>query len=403
MIRPTTRRGALALLACATTVVALQGIASPAAGAATTPTAHTNAAVTAAESAGAQTISGIESHVARDFAASLADPAWRAQVRAAALSGKDVSLNTLTAHGSTAAARALHTEVLTADRRIAVAKGLDSHIGALLSVRLGTKAMAGRLKPGTTPLVAATITGDKATSVAAYDAAGRSHTLSVHNAPTQAVYVVDIDVSKAAKAGMDVMRQTFTKAGLDASTLTANAAPAAGTAAHPATAKPADGGYWATKMDTVWLSNDEEPWIEGDAEIYSLVSGFGLDGVVRVDSVDMPYLNDDHTTYNPGQLIINWMNYKYDAVDMVMMESDGSTDYKALAQSIADALLTITDNGAYQPLVDAILNAIPDSWYTNDDDYVDSWYAITEQTSGTLYGAANNGWMTVEPYWVSAL
>ena len=57
-----------------------------------------------------------------------------------------------------------------------------------------------------------------------------------------------------------------------------------------------------------------------------------------------------------------------------MMEDDGDTNYEALAQAIADALLTITDQGVYIPLVDAILNAIPSSWWTNDPDYVDSWY-----------------------------
>ena len=75
----------------------------------------------------------------------------------------------------------------------------------------------------------------------------------------------------------------------------------------------------------------------------------------------------------------------------------------AIAQAIADALLTITDNGAYQPLVDAILNAIPSSWYSNDDDYVDSWYTLARTDNGTRYGARGNGWMTLEPYFVQEL
>jgi hypothetical protein len=399
--RPTARRGALTLVVAASTLAALQGIVSPAAGAATPKTAP--AASTAVKANGGTAVSTIEQRTARALAASLADPAWRAQVRSAALASKEVDLSALTGRATTKAGRDLESAVSTADRQIATAKGLDQSIGSLLRLRLGTQAMAKELKPGTTPLVAATLTDDKAATVTAYDTKGRTHTLSAQTAPKQAVYVVDIDVSKATSAGMSVMQKTFTKAGLHSSALTASAAPAAAPA-RAANVKPLDdSGYWATKMDTVWLSDDEEPWVEGDAEIYSLVSGFGLDGTVRVDSVDMPYLNDDHTTYNPGQLIINWSNYKYDAVDLVMMESDTNTNYEALAQSIADALLYITDNGAYQPLVDAILNAIPSDWYTNDDDYVDSWYAITEQTSGTLYGAANNGWMTVEPYWVSAL
>ncbi len=392
MKRPTTRRSALALIVCATSVAALQGIASPMAGAAThkTPVAQPVSAV-----------NRLESQTARALAASLADPAWRAQVRTAALGSKEVDLSALTGKATAQAGKQLASAVTKADQGIATAKGLDKSIGSLLRLRLGTQAMAKELKPGTEPLVAAAITGHQAKTVTAYDAQGVKHTLSVQTAPKQAVYVIDLDVSKANAVGMKAFSKTLNAAGIQSGTQVAGIGST--TQKKASAVRPAADGYWATKMDTVWLSNDEEPWIEGDAEIYSLVSGFGLDGVVRVDSVDMPYLDNDHTTYNPGQLIINWSNFKYNALDLVMMESDGSTNYQALAQAIADALLTITDNGAYQPLVDAVLNAIPSSWYSNDDDYVDSWYAITEQTSGTIYGAANNGWMTVEPYWVSAL
>ena len=58
------------------------------------------------------------------------------------------------------------------------------------------------------------------------------------------------------------------------------------------------------------------------------------------------------------------------------------------------------DGGAYQPLVSAILNAIPTSWYTDDPDYVDSWYTLSTSSSGRLYGAAGNGWLDVVPYFV---
>jgi Protein of unknown function (DUF3103) len=392
---PITRRGALALAVCAATVAALQGMASSVAAAgqpASTPAAATTAAPAVARA---------EAQAARSFAASLTDPAWRAQVRSAALATHEVDLSALTAAATANAGRALAPEVAAADRRIATAKGLDKSVGSLLRLRLGTQAMAGQLRPGTLPLVAAAVTDGKAATVTAYDAQGRSRTLSARTAPAQAVYVIDIDVSKAAAAGMKLVSTTLNAAGV-ASGTTAGA-PRAGRNAAGAV-RPADaGGYWATKMDAVYLSDDEEPWALGDAEIYSLVSGFGQDGKVRVDSVDMPYLDDDGHTYYPGQLIVNWSDFKYNALDLVMMESDSGTNYQQLAIALADALLTITDNGAYQPLVDAILNAIPSAWYSNDDDYVDSWYTITEQESGTIHGARGNGWMTIEPYWVSAL
>lgn len=399
-----TRRSTLALVACAAAVATLQAMVSPQAIAQPNTTAASPASATSASSP-ATAVSSIETRTARSFAASLTDPAWRAQVRAAALAGHDVDLSALTAASATPAGHALTARVAAADQRIAAAKGLDKSVGSLLRLRLGTAAMAGQLTPGTVPLVAAAVSGDKAATATAYDAQGRAHTLNARVAPQQAVYVIDIDGAKAAAAGVTVISRTLQANGLDSGAQAATA-DASATTARPHTngLQPADAsGYWATKMDAVYLNDDEEPWIEGDAEIYSLVSGFGWDGKVRVDSVDMPYLDNDHHTYYPNQLIINWSSYKYNAADLVMMEADSNENYQQLALALANALLYITDNGAYQPLVDAILNAIPSAWYSNDDDYVDSWYTITEQTSGTIYGARGNGWMTVEPYWVAGL
>ena len=114
----------------------------------------------------------------------------------------------------------------------------------------------------------------------------------------------------------------------------------------------------------------------------------------------MPYPDDDHTTYYPNQILVNWSNYKYNEADVVMMEDDGDTNYATLAKALADALLTITDQGTYIPLVDAILAALPTSWYTNDADYVDSWYTLAQSSSGRVNDARGSGWMTVSPYFV---
>ncbi len=71
--------------------------------------------------------------------------------------------------------------------------------------------------------------------------------------------------------------------------------------------------------------------------------------------------------------------------------------------ALADALLTIADAGSYILLVDAILNAMPGSWWTDDPDYVDSWYTLSTHTSGHFVGARANGWMDLTPYWVEPL
>jgi hypothetical protein len=117
----------------------------------------------------------------------------------------------------------------------------------------------------------------------------------------------------------------------------------------------------------------------------------------------MPYVDDEGTTYSPGQILVNWSNYKYNLADVVLMEDDGDTNYSSLAKALAAVLLTITDQGAYIPLVDAIIDAMPTSWWTDDPDYVDAFYTLARESTGTRAGASANARMTVERYFVSEL
>lgn len=344
-------------------------------------------------------VAAAEERAARTLAASLSDPAWSARVRTAALASDGVDLAALAEKAAPAGtAERLLPSLHRADRRIAAAKGLDGGADALLQLRLGTDAMRDGLAAGAAPLVAAASADERAGSVTAYDSSGVAHTLDARTAPTRPVYVVGVDTSKALAAGLDVLRAELTARGLAAAAPEAGDTPAAADTRSAPTA--ASAGFWTTRISSVRLDDDQEPWIKGDAEIYSLVTGFGQDGKVRVDPVDMPYLDHDGETYYPDQILVNWSNYKYNLADAVMMEEDGGTNYRDLAKAIADALLTITDQGVYIPLVNAVLDAMPDDWWTDDPDYVDSWYTLARDDSGTLHGAAGNGRLTVEPYFV---
>ncbi|MGW3268241.1 DUF3103 family protein [Streptomyces sp. NPDC001056] len=387
--RHTRRRGTLTAAAatlvtfCAaqTLTAAPSAFAAPVPGPAAARAAH-------AHSATASAVTSAQDRAARAIARSLGDASWNTRLRAAALKSREVPV-TERASGS------LKSQLSAADRQIAAAKGLDAKTGSLLQLRLGDPSMRASLAAGTAPWVAAAVSDDDATSVTAYDSRGRAHRVDARKAPAHPVYVVDVDSSKALAAGLDVLSKELVKDGVR------SAAPAAAvnTTATPRAAA-TTAGYWTTKITAVELSDDEEPWIKGAAEIYTLVSGFGQDGKVRVDPVDMPYLDYDGTVYKPNQILVNWSNYKYNLADAVMMEDDGSTNYRDLAKAIATALLTITDQGTYIPLVNAILDAIPNDWWTDDPDYVDSWYTLAQNNQGTYYGARGNGWMTVEPYFV---
>ncbi|WP_354639525.1 DUF3103 family protein [Kitasatospora camelliae] len=324
-------------------------------------------------------VSAIEDGMARTLATTLADPAWQTRLRGATADGP-TGLAPLAAQSATAPGRHLAAATADADRGIARAKGLGADLGPLLRVQLADPSMRAALDAGAAPLVATAVADDHARTVRAYDTAGRAHTLDTREIPRQPVYLVDLDGAKALEAGLEVLKREFAAKGV-------------------ATAQAA-GGWWATKINKIEVSDDEEPWFKGAAEMFSLVTGFGQDGKVRVDSVAMPYLRYDGTVYQPNQILVNWSNYKYNLADVVLMEDDGDTNYLALAQAVAAVLLTIADQGAYIPLVNAVLAALPTSWWTDDPDYVDSWYTLARTSSGRLNGATGNGWMEVQPYFV---
>ncbi|WP_240136428.1 DUF3103 family protein [Streptomyces sp. MUM 178J] len=345
--------------------------------------------------ADASDVAQAKEQAARGLAGSLSDAAWRDHVRRAVLSSGEVAVTTL-AEG---ADRQLQAKLTEADRRVAASKGLPAGVGSLLRLRLGTDSMRAALAAGATPWVAAAGSDDGARTATAYDSRGRAHALDTRTPPRHPVYVVDIDGAKALAAGIEVLKEQLGRYGL-ASSVKAGPAPSVVPDAPAASSSATGSGFWTTRITSVRLSDDEEPWIKGNAEIYTLVTGFGHDGKVRVDPVDMPYLDDDGVTYHPNQVLVNWSLYKYNLADAVMMEDDDGTNYRNLAKAIAAVLLTVVDQGAYIPLVSAVLDAMPDSWWTDDDDYVDSWYTLARSDSGVRKGARGNGTMTVQPYFV---
>ena len=331
-----------------------------------------------------------EQEIARALSTSLRDPQWREQVRTAALGTDEVDLQALTGRTTAPDGTNLHASVSAANRRIAALKGLPASTGSLLRLRLGAPSMRAHLNAEATPWIALAAPDDDAKNITAYDSRGHAHTVGTARVPDRPLYILDIDVTKAHRAGLKVLQKAFADKGLTSlPSRAANNAHAASTA-----------GWWATKVTAVEVNDDQEPWFKGAAEMFSLVTGFGQDGTARVDSVDMPYLDYDGTVYYPNQILVNWSNYKYNLADVVMMEDDDGTNYRALAQAITTALLTVTDQGTYIPLVNAVLSAIPDSWFTDDPDYVESWYTLAQNSTGRLNGASGNGWMTVEPYFV---
>ena len=126
-----------------------------------------------------------------------------------------------------------------------------------------------------------------------------------------------------------------------------------------------------------------------------------------LDIVEMPYLDNDGTTYSPNQVVIHWERYRWTAADMILMEHDDGTNYKTLASALleaATAIMRLIPDPAVQgyaiipQITNGIISAMPDAWFTNDDDYVDVYYTLFEgRTYNNHPGAGGNATTTFEP------
>jgi len=168
-------------------------------------------------------------------------------------------------------------------------------------------------------------------------------------------------------------------------------------------------GIETAKISSIRLNDDHEPWIKGAAEIYAFVSGIDptiADPEIRL--VDMPYLDHDGTTYYPNQILIFWYEYRFNAANVNFYEHDSGTNYQTLLGAVLTGVRAIL--GVFAPeyaiiaeVANAIIQAMPASWLTDDDDYVDSVYTIdtddlTSSSGRTYYGAGNNVTMKLVPY-----
>jgi hypothetical protein len=106
---------------------------------------------------------------------------------------------------------------------------------------------------------------------------------------------------------------------------------------------------------------------------------------------------------------VDWTNYAYQAVNIQLFEHDDNTNYQDLVTAIVSAIGAAGSLAGY-PVVSAIteianriIAAIPASVFTNDDDYVDSFYTIQEFVTYTdLRGAGQNATVSLTPFFVVA-
>lgn len=285
----------------------------------------------------------------------------------------------------------LKRQAVAADQAAISRQGLEGEVKQLMQLRLANPEQAAALKQGSEPLIAYVPSGDEQSwsAIEAFDTAGNPVYLDVNQAPARPVLVVEADPVKAKNAGLQVMRKALAAAELQA-------APMAQSSMTP---------LKTSILKKIRLNDDQEPWLLGAAEIYAVVAGVNpsRDEPV-VDIVDMPYLDYDNTDYSPNQILVYWDRYRWGAVDLVMMEQDDNVNYKELSTLLIEALkLGFTAGGVPEalPFLDLggrIVKALPDSWMTNNDDYLDTFYTLEQDQRYDQYpGAAGNAVITLEP------
>jgi hypothetical protein len=326
-------------------------------------------------------------------------------------------LLTVLADSGSAAGVEFSRAAADANQQVISLKGLDGLRGSVLRGRLADPATARQLAAGVAPLLAASPrdnTGEK--TFPAYDLTGRRIDLEIAGMAQVPVILVELDEETISPVGLRIVSAEINALGMaselqvpagdERSEPMGTATKATATKATGAVARTAGGGtqstYPATRLDRIGLGYDQEPSYKGGAEIYGLVLGQGKDGKGRTDVIDMQYLDYDNTWYYPHQQLINWSNFKWNSVDLLLMEQDDSTNYKAIAKTVVSSIGALIGWVTYVPLINAVLDALPDGLFTDDDDYVDSFYMLTKEQNTYLWGAAHNAQIKVSPVVVTS-
>ena len=229
------------------------------------------------------------------------------------------------------------------------------------------------------------------TEIPAYTLTGTRVALDPQRAPDAPVLVIETHGRLAMHQAIDEANLALQRAGLQ----------------RPAPKVASVAGIQTTRLDSIRLSNDAEPWISGAAEVYAIVSGVIGTNDPQMQIVDMPYLDNDGTTYTPNQILVNWSNYTFQVASIQFFEHDSNTNYQALITAIisavgaAGSLAGIPAIQAIAEIANRIVAAVPSSIFSNDDDYVDSFYTIQQNTTYTGFrGAAQNATVTLTPFFV---
>ncbi|WP_060982165.1 DUF3103 domain-containing protein [Vibrio splendidus] len=301
---------------------------------------------------------------------------------------------------------AFSSKMQKADLGYRTMKGINDFSDSVLEIRMADEAMIEAWKNGESPLFAFEPSGDDSNwqYIEAYDVYGQVHELDVYQMPDVPVFVIDSNGAEELKAGLMAMKTEMNKLGTatqinvdsetnsdgNKSSVRKSQKQTLMNKVRRSISESEPEELNTTQLSKIRLAIDREPWISGKAEIYAIVTGVDSSRLEpQIDLVEMPYLDYDKQTYYPNQTVIFWPRYRWGAADMILMEHDDGTDYKALAKLLvqaAEEILKMIPDPEVQgyaiipQITGKIIDVIPDGVLVNDDDFVDVYYTLMQNT-----------------------
>lgn len=234
----------------------------------------------------------------------------------------------------------------------------------------------------------------------AFDLQGNTQMLDPFLAPDHPVLVIETHGQLRLETLVHQMNLAFQKADLSSINKIKSRANSKFSIAAP-------NSETAMQLTQIRINDVQEPWVKGNAEIYAIASGVkGDDNSPALKAIALPYLDESDKNYFPNQLILFRNDYVYPVANLQFFEDDGdSVNYKSLISNLISAIDAIGDL-TQQPKVRAItsianiiLETMPDEWFADDDDYVDSCYTLEIHKTYTNYACArNNLTMSTKPF-----
>ncbi|MCX4027712.1 DUF3103 family protein [Endozoicomonas sp. SM1973] len=270
--------------------------------------------------------------------------------------------------------------------------GVQGYAKSVMQVRLVTPKMTD-MDADNEVLISYVPDGDESewSAIEAFDQQGNTVYLDVYNQPSQPVVVIGTDDKKIQKAGIRLLNDRLSGAspkGMQRSRKSDNTET-----------------LNTSILKKINLTSDQEPWILGKAEIYAIVTGVSAErDKPQIDIVDMPYLDEDGKDYHPNQVLVYWERYRWGVADILFFEQDSDYNYKELAKLLLEIVGKGLELGGIpeaKPFIgigQRVLSAMKDSWFQNDDDYVDSFYVLeNSRTYNSYVGANSNATISLQP------